>query len=366
VKLLLIARPFVFHGGIESATAGLVAALARHGHSVHLLSPGPQPAVSGVVTRRLALPPMPAAARALALVAATRLAVRRASWDIVQSHERTLCQDVYRAGEGCHRAYLDAMGIQTRGTRHRVLLALERRVFARTPQIAAIAEAGRADIRGLYGVPEERVSVVYNGVDLARFHPRNRALHRAAVLEEAGLPPNAWVATFVGSGFERKGLATALRGFAALDDRNSRLIVIGRDDTEPYRQLGAALGVGDRVVWLTPRLDVERWYAAADALVLPARYEPFGNVHLEALASGVPVITSRRAGGAEAITAASGTVVDPDDAAAVTAALGALRGRDRRLTTEAARAAAEPFTFDRQVAGFERIYRGIGATRYFP
>jgi UDP-glucose:(heptosyl)LPS alpha-1,3-glucosyltransferase len=368
VKILVIARPFVFHGGVESATAGLLGALARHGHAVSLLTPGVQPPVPGVATRRLPLPPLPSAARMLALVAATRLVVRRSAWDVVQSHERTLCQHVYRAGEGCHRAYLEAMGARgRRGLRHRVLLALERHVFAHTPRIAAIAEAGRREIRSLYGVPEARVSVVYNGVDLERFHPRNRALHRAAALAEAGVAPDAWMTLFVGSGFERKGLATAIRGFAAFGDRDRRLVVIGRGDSQPYRRLAVDLGIAERVAWLPPRRDVERWYAAADALVLPARYEPFGNVHLEALASGVPVVTSRRAGGAEVVGPDCGAVVDPDDAPGVTHALQTLRGRDRSVTAAAARAAAAPFTFDRQVEGFERIYRGIiGATTDFP
>ncbi|HEV8471771.1 MAG TPA: glycosyltransferase family 4 protein [Methylomirabilota bacterium] len=368
MKILLIARPFVFHGGVERATAGLLGALARHGHAVHVLSPGAQAPVPGVVTRRLLLPRLPTAGRALALAIVTRLVVRRGSWDVVQSHERTLCQHVYRAGEGCHRAYLEAMGARyNRGLRHRVLLALERRVFETTPRVVAIAAAGRREIQKLYGVDDARMSVVYNGIDLERFHPRNRALHRLSVLAEAGVPQAAWVALFVGSGFERKGLATALRGFAAFGDRDSRLLVLGRGQTGAYEKLAEDLGIAARVTWLGARRDVERWYAGADVLLLPARYEPFGNVHLEALASGVPVVTSRRAGGAEVVTPECGAVVDPRDAPGVRTALEVFRVCDRAGTAGAARAAAEPFTFEQQVAGFERIYRGLsGATGDYP
>ena len=110
MKLLIIARPFVFHGGVETATAGLLRALVAHGHDVHLLTAGESAGIPGVKVDRLRVPPLPAAMRALALAAAARLAMRRRAWDIVQSHERTLGQDVYRAGEGCHRAYLDAVG----------------------------------------------------------------------------------------------------------------------------------------------------------------------------------------------------------------------------------------------------------------
>jgi len=369
VKLLIIARPFVFHGGVERATAGLVAALVDHGYDVHLLSPRGQADVPGVTRHRLSLPPLPPAARVLALAMNARLAVARGSWDVVQSHERTVCQDVYRAGEGCHRAYLaSAERPHTRGLYHRIVLALERRVFARTPHIVAIAETGRREIQALYGGVAERLAVVYNGVDLERFHPANRAKYREPARAEAGIPREAFTVLFVGSGFARKGLATALEAFAALADRGSRLVVLGKGDARPYRSAAARLGVGERVAWLGARADPERWYAAADIVVLPSRYEPFGNVHLEALASGLPVVASARAGGAEVIQdGVTGTVVDPADARAVTSAIERLRERPRAELQTAARRSAEPFTYAAQVAGFRRIYeRSARATCDFP
>jgi UDP-glucose:(heptosyl)LPS alpha-1,3-glucosyltransferase len=361
MKLLLIARPFAFHGGVERATAGLVGALVEHGYDVHLLSLRGQAPVPGVSLHVLRLPPLPSAARALALAAAARRVVGRGSWDVVQSHERTLGQDVYRAGEGCHRGYLasDARP-RARGLYHRVMLALERRVFATTPAIVAIARRGAREIVELYGVPPARLDVVYNGVDLARFHPDNRARWRAAARAAAGVPSDAFALLFVGSGFERKGLRTALQALAALDDASARLLVVGKGETGPYRALAERLGVGGRIGWLGPHPEPERWYAAADAVVLPSRYEPFGNVHLEALASGVPVVASRAAGGAEVIEEGkNGAVTDPRDARAIARALMTLRACRPGEVTEAARASAEPFTFAAQVSGFARIYRRL-------
>jgi UDP-glucose:(heptosyl)LPS alpha-1,3-glucosyltransferase len=365
VKILVVARPFVFHGGIERATAAFLEALVARGHDVHLLSPPGQPPLAGVTRRTLPLPPVPAPVRMLVLALAARLAVRRRDWDAVQSHERTLCQDVYRAGEGCHRAYLDAMTSRShrRATYNRLLLALERRVFATTPEIAAISRLGAAEIARIYGVPGSRLTVVYNGVDLARFHPDNRGRHRALARAEAGVEADAWVTLFAGSGFERKGLATALEALATVEDRASRLLVVGKGDTRPYQALATRLGIASRVTWLGARPDVERWYAAADALALPTRYEPFGNVHLEALASGLPVVTTTAAGGAEAIGPECGAVVAPGDPPAVAAALDRLRATDPARLAVAARAAAEPFTLERQVAGFEEIYRRLPSVR---
>jgi len=358
MKLLIIARPFVFHGGVEQATAGLVAALVGHGYEVHLLSTRGQAPMHGVTLHTLPLLPLPSAARMLAMAMSARLAVRRGAWDVVQSHERTLCQDVYRAGEGCHRAYLaSADRGKARGFYHRIVLALERRVFARTPHIAAIAQVGRREIETLYGVPPGRLAVVYNGVDLARFHPSNRSRFRAGARAEAGVPSDAFTALFVGSGFARKGLATAIEAFAAFTDRESRLVVVGKGDSRPYQAIAARSGVGERVAWLGARSDLERWYASADVVVLPSRYEPFGNVHLEALASGLPVVASVRAGGAEVIAdGVNGSVVDPLDSRAVTAALERFRQRREGEVTAAARASAEPYTYAAQVEGFAKIY----------
>ena len=369
MKLLIIARPFVFHGGVEQATAGLVAALVEHGYEVHLLSPRGQAPMRGVTLHTLPLPPLPSAARVLALAVNARLAVARRSWDVVQSHERTLRQDVYRAGEGCHRAYLASENRgRTRGLYHRIVLALERRVFARTPQIVAIAQVGRREIETLYGVSPGRLEVVYNGVDLARFHPANRSRYRAGARAEAGLPSGAFTALFVGSGFARKGLATAIEAFAAFADRESRLVVVGKGDPRPYQAIAARSGVGARVVWLGARADLERWYAAADIVVLPSHYEPFGNVHLEALAAGLPVVASARAGGAEVIEdGVNGSVASPTDPRAITTALERFRERGEGDVVEAARRSAEPYTYAAQVSGFARIYgRCARATCDFP
>jgi UDP-glucose:(heptosyl)LPS alpha-1,3-glucosyltransferase len=363
MRIAVIARPHSFHGGVERATAGLLEALVARGEEVTLLTPGAPAPVAGIAVRPLRLPPLPAAGRLLAMALAARWAVRRGGWDIVQSHERTLAQDVYRAGEGCHQAYLAEMGYP-RGRRayHAIALALERRLFARTPRIVAIAARGRTEIERCHAVPASRIAVIYNGVDLARFHPDNRARHRAAALAEAGLPPGTFAVLFVGSGFARKGLATAIEALVAA--RGARLLVIGKGSRAPFERLAAERGVGARIRWLGARPDTERWYGAADAVALPTRYEPFGNVHLEALASGVPMVASDRAGGAELIEAGvNGYVVDPLDAAAVAGSLDRIRAAGSAAMSAAARRSAEPYTYALQADRFVGLYRELRAAR---
>jgi UDP-glucose:(heptosyl)LPS alpha-1,3-glucosyltransferase len=364
MKLAIISRPFDYHGGVETATAGLVGALVDHGHEVHLYSTPGQLPMAGVALHRLPVLRAPAIVRTLWLPLATARAVRRRGYDVIQSHERTLTQDIYRAGEGCHRGYLATRPHRPRGLRHRIVLALEARVFRSTPRIVAIARRGREEIARLYGVPETRLRVVYNGVDLARFHPDNRARHRRAVLAEIGIAEGVWVVLFAGSGFERKGLGDLVEAFGRLSDLSSRLIVLGKGETRPYRAQAERLGAGSRIVWAGTRPDIERWYAAADVVALPSRYEPFGNVHLEALASGVPMLASTAAGGGELIDPGrNGVLVDPGDVRAIADALRLFREAPWPSLSEAARRSAEPFTYASQVARFEEIYLEIPRAR---
>lgn len=364
MKIALICRPFVFHGGVQTATAGLIAELVRRGHEITLLTTAGQAPVPGVTVRALPVLDQPSVARLLSFALAARRAVRSRGYDIVQSHERCLVQDLYRAGEGTHRGYLEAMG-RARGTvhpYHRAVIGFERRIFTlrAAREIVAISALGKAEIERLYSTPPERVTLLYNGVDLARFSPDNRERFRPATRSSLGLPEDAWVVLFVGSGFERKGLGPLVEALARLRDRKVRLVVAGKGKTAGYQATAERLGVADRVVWAGLREDVERLYAAADTVALPARYEPFGNVHLEALASGVPVLSSAHAGGAELIRPGeNGWVVADVNAAAIATGLERLREGNAAKLTDAARAAAQPFTYAAQVETLEKIYRGL-------
>ena len=369
MKLALVCRPFSFHGGVETATAGLIAALVeRGGYDIELLTTAGQYPVRGITVRWLPVLSQPSVLRQLSFALAARRAARAGGYDVVQSHERCLAQDIYRAGEGCHRAYLEAMGrggLQV-NPQHRFLLMLERRIFTlRSARwIVAISARGKGEIEGLYRTPSERVSVVYNGVDLARFHPDNRKRWRDEMRSALGLPPGAWIVAFVGSGFERKGLGPLLEAVATLRDPRVHLLVAGKGRTEAYRRMVSRLGLAEVVTWIAPRPDVERLYAAADAVALPARYEPFGNVHLEALASGIPMLTSATAGGAEAVRdGINGAVVPSLDAADIARGLRAIRDADAGRLARAAREAAEPFTYAAQVDGLEKIYRALASQR---
>ncbi|HEY5724837.1 MAG TPA: glycosyltransferase family 4 protein [Methylomirabilota bacterium] len=361
MKLALICRPFVFHGGVETATAGLVRELVRRDHEVDLLTTRAQRPVPGVTVRPLPVLRGPRIARVLSFGLAARMATRGHGYEVVQAHERTFAADLYRAGEGTHRGYLEAMGrSQGLSSYHKLLIYLERRIFQlrAVNGIVAISAGGKTEIERLYGTPPERVTLIYNGVDLDRFTPDNRTRHRAAIRAELGVDAADWCVLFVGSGFERKGLGPLVEALGSIGDRHARLIVAGRGNRAPYVTQAARLGLGDRVVWTAPRPDVDRLYAAADLVALPARYEPFGNVHLEALASGVPVLSSVHAGGAELIrNGVNGWVAEEVSGPRIAEGLERLRSADAGSLATQARASAEPYPYAAQAERFEALYR---------
>jgi UDP-glucose:(heptosyl)LPS alpha-1,3-glucosyltransferase len=363
VRIGLVCRPFTFHGGVETATSGLMTEMVRRGYQIELLTTAEQGAVPGVSIRRLPVLAGPRLARLLSFAFAARRAGRAGKYDVLQSHERGLAQDVYRAGEGTHRGYLEATGRGARASPyHLTVIWLEKGIFSlrSARHVVAISEASLREMARIYGTPRDGATLIRNGVDLDRFHPDNRARLGAEARAAFGLPADAWVVLFVGSGFERKGLGPLVQAMAQIGDPRARLVVAGKGRSEPYRRDAERLGLGDRVVWLGARPDVERLYAAADVVALPARYEPFGNVHLEALASGVPVLSSTRAGGSELIRAGdNGWVAGEVTPALIANGLDRLRESDPARLSESARRSAEPFTYAAQVDGLAAIYRRL-------
>jgi len=237
-------------------------------------------------------------------------------FDVVQTFSRTRHQDVYRAGGGSHAAYMDSVYARPRlrarlSPRHRVLLAIEEAVFRDERQtILCNSALVASELSERYGVSASRLAVIYNGVDLERFHPREREQSGAQLRRELGLA--GAIALFVGTGFARKGLDRAIAGLAKAEVK-ADLLVAGAGDPRAFLRQAESLGVAPRVHFLGTRGDVAALYAAADLLVLPTRYDPFANVCLEAMAAGIPVATTRRNGAAELVVPGeSGFICDED------------------------------------------------------
>jgi UDP-glucose:(heptosyl)LPS alpha-1,3-glucosyltransferase len=234
--------------------------------------------------------------------------LKKRKFDLVQSHERLTCCDVYRAGDGVHRAWLERRGggqmhwYDRISLYHRYLMRTERAMFE-SPRLRAVicnSRMVRDEILRYFTIAPAKLHVIYSGVDLEIFHPRHQE-SRAERLLNLGIPADAPVFLFVGSGFERKGLAAVLQALARLP-KPAWLIVLGQDKSAArYRALADQLGIAGRIHWAGAVSDPASWYGLGHALVLPTLYDPFPNVVLEAMASGLAIVTSDACGGAELV-----------------------------------------------------------------
>jgi UDP-glucose:(heptosyl)LPS alpha-1,3-glucosyltransferase len=306
MRVGLVKRSFRLQGGGERQIGYLIAGLLTQGHAVHLFSEQPPPSDPPVGVTYHALPaiPAPRAFRPLSFALRVRSALQHADLEVVQSFDRTLGQQIYRAGEGVHREWLQckrrslpalARGWSQLSLFDRVLLALERRVFCQTPIIITNSQRGQEEISHHYAIPSTRMLTIYNGVDTDRFHAGVRQRFRETQRAAWGVSSADLVLLFVGSGFHRKGLGCMIEAMGELRRRgvmNVRLVVVGKGRFAPYQRLAHKVSVTEVVQFEGLRADVERCYAGADMFVLPTRYDPFANTCLEAMACGLPVLTT--------------------------------------------------------------------------
>jgi len=153
----------------------------------------------------------------------------------------------------------------------------------------------KREIQAAFGLDDALLPVIYNGIDPALYNPGVRA-ERQRMRRELGVPEEVPLFLFVGSGYERKGLDRVLEALPA----SCWLLVVGKDKHENrYRQLAERRGIAGRVRFIGAQREVRPYYGAADVFVFPTRYEPFGNVILEAMACGLPVITTNDCGAAD-------------------------------------------------------------------
>jgi UDP-glucose:(heptosyl)LPS alpha-1,3-glucosyltransferase len=137
-------------------------------------------------------------------------------------------------------------------------------------------------------------------VDHAVFRPAADAAAKRALRESMGVPADAFVALFCGGDWERKGLRDAIDAVAGLSD--TLLCVVGRGDETAMRAHAAQRQATAQVRFVGKTTTSERWYAAADVLLHPSRYEAFSLVILEAAASGLPIIAHAINGTEELVT----------------------------------------------------------------
>ena len=246
---------------------------------------------------------------------------------------------------------------------HLVRLQAERATFrpGGCALVLALTPDVKADVMRFYGVPAADIEVLPLPFDPAKFNAGRRAELRERARTALGYGERDRVVAFIANELERKGFDTLLEALARLEPE-VRLLVVGRVDGSRYQSQMERLGLSDRVRFHGPSEDVGLQHAAADAFALPTRYEPWGLVIVEALASGLPVVTSRLAGAAQAVREdETGRLLDdPDDPEELAAGLRwALNGAAPEPA--AISASVADLTWERVLARYEAILARVAA-----
>jgi UDP-glucose:(heptosyl)LPS alpha-1,3-glucosyltransferase len=357
MKIALAHKRLDKRGGTELDLYRTAIGLRDLGHEVHLFcgefSIAPP---AGTFAHSVPVVPLGRTAQLWSFARVAPKTIRPYLCEVVVSFERMLSQDVLRNGGGSHRAFLQKLaeesGLRRRlwhelSPYHRSLLAIERRQFqpGHYKRIVAVSENVKRELMATYAVPAGKITVIYNGVDHKRFHPGLRGKFRESIRKQWQVPLDAPTVLFIGSGFRRKGLDRLLKAWDSPQMRETYLIVVG-DDAQRRRYKAMADKLArDKVVFVGRRDDVESYYGAADLLALPAIQEAFGNVVLEALASGLPAVLSATVGASEILKGrlAEGILAHPDDPGEIAAKLLAMleRGRHADFSEEASQVGKE-------------------------
>lgn len=304
MTIFLLRRRYSEVGGAERFTCRLARALSERGHEVIILAEEwPEAKDQSYRVKLVHSHGVTAYARAALACVNENLNA------FVFSLERTLWQDIYRAGDGVHAAWLDRRApylppwkriFSKFDPKHRALLRLERSVFTTkiSARVIANSDMGKREILQRFDYPADRIRVIHPGVDLDWFVPCMERKRRATFRAKWGMPVHGVVWAFVGSGFERKGLQWAIE-IAAAQKSPPVLCVLGKGNTHFYRALAQKRGVS--VEFLPLSTEARDVYHAADAFILPTIYDPCSNACLEAFACGLPVITTEANGAAERV-----------------------------------------------------------------
>jgi UDP-glucose:(heptosyl)LPS alpha-1,3-glucosyltransferase len=371
MKIALAHKRLDLRGGTERVFYRTAEGLRDRGHEIHLFCQQFRiPPPPGVWAHRVLGFTRPRSLRVLTFAMIAPKVIAKHNCDVVMSFDRILTQDTFRTGGGPRKILLEKMkkhrGLVRRlwysiGLYNYLVVRIEKLQVRgnKGRKIIAVSEQTKREFMELYDdIPDEQIVVIHNGVDTVRFSPQRRLTEGKKLRERLKIPSAAPVVLFVGTGFRRKGLHRLL----GLWERNEMpavyLLVVGHDKRLSYYQ-GRWNG-HKKVIFAGPQEKVEDYYACANVLVLPAIQEAFGNVILEAMASGLPVVTVAGIGAMDHVDGAlrDGILSNPDDPAELKTKISQMLDRSRwSILSRKARETAKQCTCDNYLDRVEQTLR---------
>lgn len=374
MKVALICKKYSLkEGGLERYTFFLSRELIRAGHEVHIFANTWQEE-PGAIIHRVPVVSLSSPAKNLSFAFFTNRALSKMKFDIIHSMERIFYQDIFRVSDGINPVQMQqkyphpvVRFIKKIGPRRLALSYLEHKIFMDKgcKVVMTNSELVKRNIIEHYMMDPEKIVVIYNGVDTSRFNPKVTEKYRKSLRDKYSIRKDEIVLVFVSNNFKLKRLDLVLEAMVLLKNNIIRLFVIGADNHRTYLRWAINNSLGDQVLFLGPKRNIEKYYAASDIFVLPTLYDAFANVCLEAMACGLPVITSDSNGAADLIRDNENGFIlktqKADDLSARIKALEPLSERSRMGDNAAAKAAC--FTMEKHLSEVLKLYgrvRGKG------
>jgi UDP-glucose:(heptosyl)LPS alpha-1,3-glucosyltransferase len=362
-------------GGAETYIGDLSRRLAKDGHTVHLYACrwDARALPTGMIFHELQVKPGWRFQRPWRFATACEQALRNSQHDVSIGFDKTWSQDVLYPQGGLHHnrlkfrnpiqrffadvgKFLDPSGWSFR--------RLERRQYLGEvkPTVIVNSEMVRRHFQQFYGITNG-VRVIRSAIDPQRFAATDRAAIRQEQRQQWKVLEDEPVGLMVAMNYRLKGLDPLIRAAAVIPkELRFKLTIVGHSNAKPYEQLAQSLGVTDRFLFLGFRADPKEAYFAADFLVHPTFYDPCSLVVLEALACGLPVITTQYNGASELIDVPqTGLVVqDPHNAAELGGAIQQMLNQDyRNRAAVSASQAAQTWTFEQHYQALLKVFEEV-------
>lgn len=364
-------------GGAERYLVDLCTRMASEGYEVHVYAEHWDEETTGIHFHQVKTIPFPKSLRLLSFAMKATKQIEKGKYDISLGVGNTLRADVLQPHGGVHWAWFwrslkayDNPILRTIKFLGRILSPkqwvngyIEDAPYRgkNLPKIIAISDMVKQDMIRWYKVPEDRITVVYNGVNIERFHPRNRQ-YCEEIRNQHGIKDEI-VILFVSNNFRMKGLDYLMKALSNLKKEGSslfKLLILGRDRKNPYIRLSKKIGVSKEIIFAGSTDQPEKYYGAADLLIHPTFYDPCSLTVLEALASGLPVITTSFNGVSGIITSGQeGFIISNprDEKTLVQQILFFLDPNMRNRATIAARRLAENYSIERNWREMKNIFQ---------
>ncbi len=363
-------------GGAERYLVDLCKRMASEGYEVHVFAEDWDEKDSEIFFHKVQTIRFPGSLRLLSFALRATKEIEKGDYDLNFGVGNTLKPDILQPHGGVHWAWFWR---SLRAYSHPILWGIKFLTRALSPkqwvngyiedapykrkglnQIIAISEMVKQDIMKWYKIPEERIEVIYNGVDIERFHPENRK-YREEVRRGLGIGEEMMF-LFVSNNFRMKGLYYLIKALGGLKREGSppfKCVVLGRDRKAPYLRLAKKEGVSEDLIFAGSTGEPEKYYGASDLLIHPTFYDACSLTVIEALASGLPVITTRSNGAGWILTQGKeGFVIsDPRNIQELQNKISYFFNKEtREKASLAARRLAEAYSYQRNWSEMKTIF----------